>query len=213
MTLQEFINKYNGKAVDFDKHYGAQCVDLYRQYLKEVLELPQTPPVIGAKDIWTNHGKSLTAYPRASGAIPQAGDIVIWGKELGNTYGHVGIFVQGDKFGFTSFDQNWPEGSLCHLQGHSYNYVLGWLRDIMPDMDYEKEIRKLNTEIGRVTAERDKLRDQVKEEIKLKEDNYNKWQEQIDLYNRCMEDKERSKDREFKANQTIEKIKELVRLI
>ncbi len=29
---------------------------------------------------------------------------------------------------FTSFDQNWPEKSLCHFQNHSYNGVVGWLR-------------------------------------------------------------------------------------
>lgn len=28
MTLEEFVKKYNGKKVDYDNAYGAQCVDL-----------------------------------------------------------------------------------------------------------------------------------------------------------------------------------------
>ena len=34
MTLEEFVNKYIGRKVDFDGAYGAQCVDLFRQYNK-----------------------------------------------------------------------------------------------------------------------------------------------------------------------------------
>ena len=31
ITLEEFVNKYNGKKVDADGCFGAQCVDLFRQ--------------------------------------------------------------------------------------------------------------------------------------------------------------------------------------
>ena len=44
------------------------------------------------------------------------------------TYGHIGIFDNGTLSKFESFDQNFPKGSLCHLQKHSYKNVLGWLR-------------------------------------------------------------------------------------
>ncbi|WP_252722587.1 hypothetical protein [Treponema phagedenis] len=37
MSLDEFVKKYLGKKVDYDGHYGAQCVDLFRQYCKDVL--------------------------------------------------------------------------------------------------------------------------------------------------------------------------------
>ena len=43
MTLTQFIKKYLGTKVDFDGKYGAQCVDLYRQYCAEVLGVPQSP--------------------------------------------------------------------------------------------------------------------------------------------------------------------------
>ncbi len=47
MTLDEFVKKYLGKKVDYDGQYGAQCVDLFRQYCKDVLGIPHTGGVIG----------------------------------------------------------------------------------------------------------------------------------------------------------------------
>ena len=48
MTLDEFVKKYNGKKVDYDGRYGCQCVDLFRQYCEDVLNIPHTGGVIGA---------------------------------------------------------------------------------------------------------------------------------------------------------------------
>ena len=50
MTLEDFIITYIGKKVDFDGSYGAQCVDLFRQYNKDVWGNPHTGAVKGAKD-------------------------------------------------------------------------------------------------------------------------------------------------------------------
>ena len=36
MTYNDFINKYLGKAVDYDRVAGVQCVDLADQYLKDI---------------------------------------------------------------------------------------------------------------------------------------------------------------------------------
>ena len=56
MTLTQFIKTNQGKKVDFDSKYGAQCVDLYRAYCRDVLDIQQTPAVAGAKDIITKPG-------------------------------------------------------------------------------------------------------------------------------------------------------------
>ncbi len=198
MDLKQFVDKYNGKPIDFDKHYGAQCTDLYRQYVKEVLELPQSPPVVGAKDIWTSMSNDYTRHLNKPESIPQPGDIMIWGEALGNTYGHVSVFLHGGLSNFTSFDQNWPVGSLCHEERHDYKHVLGWFRKrgTINEMDkiaqLEEEVRKLNTELGVVTPERDAAQDAVEEEIrqhketiKTATDNYNKWQFEIERANKA----------------------------
>lgn len=92
MTLTQFINKYLGTKVDFDGRHGYQCVDLYRQYLKDVLNIPQTPAVEGAKDIFDNCG-SLNVTDDSALADYSKGDILIWNSSKTNKYGHVAILV------------------------------------------------------------------------------------------------------------------------
>lgn len=128
MNLYEFILKYYHRPVDYDGHFGNQCVDLYRQYAKDVLEFPQSPGVVGAKDMWTNYLE--THYTRIANGpdnYPEPGDVVIWSGGYG-PFGHVAICVLADAHRFVSFDQNLPIGSLPHLQLHDYVHVLGWLR-------------------------------------------------------------------------------------
>ena len=135
MTLDEFIKKYDSKGIDYDGAFSTQCVDLFRQYVKEVLEYPQSPPVVGAKDIWDTYLPEY--YQRIENTpygVPDKGDIIIFGTTLGK-YGHVAVFIDGTASKFTSFDQNFPSGTPCHVQGHTYSAVKGWLRPITKNMD------------------------------------------------------------------------------
>ena len=129
MTFEEFTAKWNGKLLDYDGAFGGQCVDVYRQYCKEVFAVPQSPPVVGAADIWESY---LSEYFERIGntpdGVPVKGDIIIWSKFAGGGFGHVAIFSSGDTNNFVSFDENWPVGSVCHFQPHNYTNVLGWLR-------------------------------------------------------------------------------------
>lgn len=92
MTLTQFINKYVGQKVDFDGKFGAQCVDLYRVYCRDVLNVPQSPGVEGAKDIINNPG-FLAVTKDSNLADYSRGDILIWGATKTNKYGHVAILV------------------------------------------------------------------------------------------------------------------------
>ena len=92
MTLTQFIKKYLGSKVDFDGQFGAQCVDLYRLYLRDVLDVPQTPGVDGAKDIIDKPG-TLKVTRDSALADYSRGDILIWGATSSNKYGHVAILV------------------------------------------------------------------------------------------------------------------------
>lgn len=127
MTLDQFISKYNGKYVDVDGAYGAQCKDLFSRYNKDVVGNPNY--------IFGNAHQLFDAAPTSvyekikntPSGIPRKGDIIIWNEGIGK-YGHVGIFIEGNVNRFTSFDQNFPIGSPCHIQAHSYKAVTGWLR-------------------------------------------------------------------------------------
>ena len=131
MDLQNFIARWSGKNVDTDGVYPNQCMDLMHQYCIDVYGFaPNALSAPAAKDVYLNFPNLLgedrfDRIPNTLNNIPEPGDIIFW--DIGE-YGHVAIFVQGNLTSFTSFDANWPLGSLPHIQGHSYSNVLGWLR-------------------------------------------------------------------------------------
>lgn len=57
MKLNDFINKNLNKKIDYDKVFGSQCVDVFRQYCEDVLNIPHTGSVEGAKDLYLNYEK------------------------------------------------------------------------------------------------------------------------------------------------------------
>lgn len=100
MTLSEFVAKYKNKKVDYDLVYGAQCVDLFRQYCHEVLRIPHTGSVDGAKDLFLNYEymplerKYFDCIPYDSeNADIKSGDVIVWNETKTNRYGHVAIFL------------------------------------------------------------------------------------------------------------------------
>lgn len=114
MTYVEFRNKYNGKYIDYDGQYGAQCWDLGQKYFTECLGLP--PSVLGGCGLVSN-----MLYPPKREVLDkyfdevkltemQPGDVVIW------TYGHIAIFDNWDGKDWHFFSQNYPKGSNCHIQ-------------------------------------------------------------------------------------------------
>ena len=124
MTLTEFLKKWNGQYCEVAGSANAknQCVDLANAYIRDVLGLPIIE--------WTNakdfpSKSSLPFIRNLPTGIPNEGDMVIWGN---GTAGHIAIFLSGNVNSFTSFDQNYPVGSPCHSQGHTYANVLGWLK-------------------------------------------------------------------------------------
>ena len=137
MNLQQFISKYKGKYLEVAGSSNAlnQCVDLANGYLREVLGLQIIE--------WTNavdfpsrvNPNDFNYIKNTPEGVPEAGDLIIWG----GTIGHIAIFVKGDVNWFTSFDQNWPTGSVCHLVDHSYSNVKGWLRAKGGNVSLQKE--------------------------------------------------------------------------
>src|ERR1044071_4494855 len=97
MTLDEFIAKYNNKQIDFDGFFGFQCMDLYRQYVKEGLGFPQSDPVPRAADVWTNFREDFfDRIMNTPEAMPQKCDVIIWSRADGMPFGHIAVFDHGD---------------------------------------------------------------------------------------------------------------------
>lgn len=134
MTHDAFVKKSNGRYLDWDGVWGFQCTDLYRHYCKEVTQTPQSPSLgsRGAKAIWdTYNPKYFDRFVNTPNAIAKKGDILIWNRfvpGITGYAGHVAICDSADLYNIISFDQNWPTGTPCHLQKHSYRGIIGWLR-------------------------------------------------------------------------------------
>ena len=167
MTPKEFFEKYNGKYLDVDQAYGPQCVDVIKAYFNEVLA---KGAVLGnANDYWNMTLENFEKIPNSSTAIPQLGDIIVWGKKIGS-YGHIAIATGiGDDNHFESFDQNFPLNSPCGYIIHTYYGVLGWLRPLKEiTMDIELLVRILH-QVWRITHNAN-LPDEAS--IKLEADQY-----------------------------------------
>ncbi|MBQ3006742.1 MAG: CHAP domain-containing protein [Clostridia bacterium] len=134
MTFDAFVKTYLGKAVDFDKAAGKQCVDLIKLYLKECFNINagawgnahayydyySARPALKANFIRIKNSRKF---------VPMKGDICVWSKKM-NKYGHVAIATgKGDTNTFESLDMNWG-GKEAKYVTHDYDYFLGVLRPI-----------------------------------------------------------------------------------
>jgi cell wall-associated NlpC family hydrolase len=135
MTLEEFVKKYNGKKVDYDNAYGAQCVDLFRQYTKECLGIKEhTGPCAtsgGAKDLFLDYDKMPVEkkyFIRSKGKAYQPGDVLIWDRTEKNQYGHVAIFLAYLGNSVLVFQQNGITQAGAEIQVWTRDNLLGYLR-------------------------------------------------------------------------------------
>lgn len=109
MTLEKFVKQYEGKKIDYDGAYGAQCVDLVRLYIHLVWGLPQPKSIISAYEAYTRwlrcgdgfneiSWKSLTKIAR--------GDIVVFPPTDTNPHGHIAIVLDVADDEVLCFEQN-----------------------------------------------------------------------------------------------------------
>lgn len=127
MTLEQLFLSWRDQYCDHDKIYGAQCVDLIKQYFKDVLN--REPFKGNAIDYWTKDVPGFEKIKRTMFNRPEPGDLIIWDTRYGR-YGHIGIVAWSRFFDFGCFEQNDPLGSPCKFKDRTYKYVVGWLRPI-----------------------------------------------------------------------------------
>ncbi len=143
MDLIEFTNKYHGKKVDFDGAYGAQCVDLFRQYCKDVLRAGHTGAVEGAKDLFLNYANlpaECKYFDRISETAPRMGDVCVWGATTSNKYGHVAICLGFDENTglITVFEQDGIKQDGAKIAVRLTKNLLGVLRPVAGSTVYSK---------------------------------------------------------------------------
>jgi hypothetical protein len=133
MNTKEFVDKYIGKKVDFDKQYGAQCVDLFRQYCQDVWNVPHLGGVNGAKDIFIDYEKMpgevkyTDRIEYTGGNYPQEGDVIIFDKSGTNQYGHIAICLYATKSRIVVFEQDGFSQTGAKIGTWLYDRLLGGL--------------------------------------------------------------------------------------
>lgn len=147
MTLDQFIQKYQWKRVDYDWSFGYQCNDLTRFRL-QVNDLPQY------KNLWNKGVKYIALQPffyiikplervkndtKDPNQVPNRWDIVIFGTPTAT--GHIAIVTQAERWinQISIFEQNGGKGTWtwlltdsCRINKKTYKNVLGrislWLK-------------------------------------------------------------------------------------
>ena len=144
MNLQEFVEKYKGKPVDFDGAYGAQCVDLARQYMKDVWGFTRQPEsVVGAADFFFSHEKRpvqrelCNCVPYTGIVQPPVGSLLIFKSSGSNQYGHIAICLETTHKCITVFEQDGIANQKALDAGQpqkgagigiwNYDRLVGWL--------------------------------------------------------------------------------------
>ena len=132
IKLKTFCTIYHGQKVDFDGVCGAQCVDLFRQYNKDVWGNPRLEGLGengGAKDLWLKYDQMpLTKKYLCKVTNPVCGDVVVFGATPTNKFGHVAIFLAQNGDDMLVFEQNGYTQDGAKYAWRSTQGMLGTLR-------------------------------------------------------------------------------------
>ena len=221
MKLNDFIKKYTGvKCGNTDGNFG-QCTGLAMLWT-ENLGLAHTWG--NAKDIYNNAKTSdFQKIPNSPNAYPVAGDLMCWNGKTGGGYGHIAVVTESnaDEDTFTVFEQNNPLGSPPKISKYTkWNGVIGWLRPkVLAEQtdDCEKKIKELESNLQKVTTEKDKYKNEAREgrsqikELEKELENRNTFVEKLTLatkelenqLNNCKVENANLRDKITESNKTL----------
>ncbi|MBU5480814.1 RICIN domain-containing protein [Blautia sp. MSJ-19] len=135
-SRQEAVNwayAQEGKFLDYDGAYGAQCVDLIKYYYA-YFGVAGYAKGNGCDYVSNTLPNGWTRIKNTPDFVPEPGDIAVWGTELSSA-GHVAIILSANSHSFVSMDQNWPRGSSCKQVTHTYSKFWGVIRPNFTDSD------------------------------------------------------------------------------
>ena len=136
--LQSYMRRVQGKSIDVDRKWGAQCVDLSKDWGISVFGL--APGAYGnGVDVARNISRApgWTWVDRKERAQP--GDIASWGDpygvdpKTGEVYGHTAIVVEDRGNTLLVFQQNgFDEGTRAHTRVLDKDGLRGYARPPRP---------------------------------------------------------------------------------
>lgn len=129
VTLQQFMNAWQGQKVPSRGGITGQCVSLV-QHWAEDQGIGGTPvfPVPSAYLMAGKRPDAFTWEANTPKGVPSPGDIVVFSNKVGGGHGHTGIVVSANLNTLDVFQQNDPMGSGAYTKRYTYANVLGWLK-------------------------------------------------------------------------------------
>lgn len=122
-AVDRWVASVQGRAIDMDGAFGAQCVDLARSYSQNVVG---TGAIMGNGKDWYSNGAASGAYTQIpAGSKAQKGDIACWGSSWGGGYGHVAIVLSDNGGNLTTMTQN---PGPARKENFGKNGLQGYLR-------------------------------------------------------------------------------------
>ena len=154
-TPQAFYNEYNGKVVDYDGAYGAQCVDGFKVFCKWAGIPVKATPNNWADGYWYSRDKlGFSQYfEYVVNKQYRNGDWVIWARNsVSHPSSHIAMWYQGKEFG----ENQGGNRGFC-LKSTNFNDALGALRwkgfGSMMKLPYGKSYNIISTSHGNVVAD------------------------------------------------------------
>jgi len=151
-TIEEWLNSAEGVKMNPDRRYGLQCVDLVDQYAQDIFGVPWTDSVggvAGARQLldrvpdkfWTR----IDNDPNDPALIPARGDVVVFGGDSSNGWGHTAVVLESGVGGIVVIQQDgfaaphqfvdgaWYSAKPAHKASLGYEQggtgaISGWLR-------------------------------------------------------------------------------------
>jgi LysM repeat protein len=140
-TIEEWLNSAVGVGMDPDGAYGYQCVDLVDQYGQDIFGV-RWPVCVGGvgganqlldvvpDEYWIRIDNNFSDPNQ----VPERGDVVVFGGDSSNPYGHTAVILNADTNGIHVVQQNgnanWLPAGLADLEYTQFGTgsVIGWLR-------------------------------------------------------------------------------------
>lgn len=140
-AVQEaFIRSAPGKYFNPDNAYGFQCKDIIDSYVMaifpgkswtETIKPGNANQIMNAAN--AEYFTKIWNDPNNAALVPQYGDIICWGGDGYNEFGHIAIVISADQNGVNVIQQDGGlqcaafSGRLGYVQNYT-GEVQGWLR-------------------------------------------------------------------------------------
>lgn len=123
-AVDGFVNQWNGKNADYDGQYGAQCVDLFNFYNRDVVKAPRVAVGTAAQLYGAAPSSHYEKLPAT--AAPRKGDVAVWGTNWPHTSaGHVAIVLADQGGSMSVLTQNPGATKIASM---TKSYLTGFLR-------------------------------------------------------------------------------------